>query len=202
MKGIIRFTNIAFATCMLMAASGAQAAASDQDDRAFGGTIACGGNHFNRLSGTEVQRTSYVLRNFGDTPIRIEQMTLYDARGAVLFSADGATLPLFRNSILGPGDNILLPNETAQILSSDILGESGLGRNTRPTSLKFDWAADAKTILPNITAVRFSRARIRSIDPVTGQTVFSNNLEERGRHFGSCRSIRITKGRGKKHNDD
>jgi len=180
-------------TTLLLASTGAVAG---QDKRAISGTIACGGNHFNRVGGTEAQRSSYIIRNFGDTPIRIDQMTLFNASGNILFSADGATLPAFRNSTLGPGDNILMPNQSAQILSNDILGESGLGRNARPITLKLDWAADTKTLIPNVGLVRFSRARVRSIDPLTGQPVF-NNREERGRHASQCQSTVINKG-----NDD
>lgn len=195
MNAIKAFTGIALATSMLMATVGAEAAFSDQDDRAYSGTLACGGNHFNRLGGTEAQRSSYVLRNYGDTPIRIEQMTMYDATGAVIFSADGTSLPPFRNSLLGPGDNVLMPNQTTQINTQDILGESGLGRDIRPITVKFDWAADSKTILPDFSWVRFSRARARIFDPATGTTTFEYR-EERGRHLNNCRSISTNKGRG------
>lgn len=206
MNGIKKLTNIALAAGMLMASAGAQAAFSDQDDRAYSGTMACGGNHFNRLggrfNGTEAQRTTYVLRNYGDTPIRIEQMTMYDANGTVIFSASGATLPLFRNSVLGPGDNMLMPNETTQINTDDMLGDVGLGRNFRPISMKIEWAADSKTILPDFSWVRFSRARIQVPDPDNPGELVWVNREERGRHLNNCRSIEVNEGRGSRRDDD
>ena len=115
MKGLYKAATLVAAGGLLMTTMTAQAAFSDQDDRAVSGTQACGGNHFNRLGGTEAHRTTYVLRNFGEVPVRIEQMTVYNAQGAVIFSANGASLPTFRNNVLSAGDNALMPNESAQI---------------------------------------------------------------------------------------
>lgn len=190
-----KFTGIALASAMLMASMGVQAAFSDQTDRAFGGSIACGGNHFNRLGGTEAHRTTYVFRNYGDTPIRIEQMSIYDATGAIIFSADGTTLPTFKNSVLGPNDNILMPNETAQLNSDDILGDSGLAVDVRPFSMKIDWAADTKTILPDFVWVRTARGRARVFDPATNTSSWVVQ-EDRARHLNNCRSISVHEGRG------
>ena len=200
MNVINRLTSVALATGMLMASVGAQAAFSDQDDRALGGTMACGGNHFNRMGGTEAHRTTYVMRNYGDIPIRIEQMTVYNANGAVIFSANGATLPQFRNSVLGPGDNVLMPNETAQLNSDDILGDGGLGRDFRPISMKIDWAADSNTILPDFVWVRTSRGRIQVTDPESHdpRALIWKTREDRARHLNNCRSISINEG----HDDD
>lgn len=195
MRTLYKAASMALAGGLLMSSMTAQAAFSDQDTRAVSGTQACGGNHFNRLNGTEAQRTTWVLRNYGDTPIRIEQMTLYDANGVILFSASGASLPVFRNSVLGPGDNIIAPNETTQINSDDILGDSGLGSNVRPITMKFDWAADSRTLLPEFNWVRYARKRQQVIDPGTGEVSWQLR-EERGRHLNNCRSIRIDKGRG------
>jgi hypothetical protein len=202
MNDIKRLTGVALATGMFMASMGAQAAFSDQDDRAFGGTMACGGNHFNRMGGTEAHRTTYVFRNYGDTPIRVEQMTMYDANGTVIFSADATSLPLFKNSVLGPGDNVLMPNETAQINSDDLLGDAGLGRNFRPISMKIDWAADSKTTLPDFVWVRTSRGRIQVPDPANPGALFWKTREDRARHLNNCRSISINKGRGQDRDDD
>jgi hypothetical protein len=202
MKRSKRLAGVVLTTGMLMASMGAHAAFSDQDDRAFGGTMACGGNHFNRLGGTEAHRTTFVFRNYGDTPIRVEQMTMYDANGTIIFSAGAATLPLFRNGVLGPGDNILMPNETAQINSDDLLGSSGLGRNFRPISMKVDWAADSKTTLPDFVWVRTSRGRIQVPDPANPGQLIWKTREDRARHLNNCRSISINKGRGQHHNDD
>jgi hypothetical protein len=162
--------------------------------RGIGGSIACGDNNFNRLGGSEAHRSSWVLRNIGDTSVRIEQMSLFDANGNVLFSADGASLPVFRNNVIGPGDNIIDANQTAQILSQDILGDGGLDRNARPITMKFDWASDSKTRAPGIGSVRFVRERITSVDPVTG-TATSSLGKERSRHQRGCHNVSINKGR-------
>lgn len=194
-------TNMAMATGLLMVSMGAQAAFSDQDDRAFGGTLACGGNHFNRLNGTEAHRTTYVFRNYGDTPIRLEQMTMYDANGTVIYSANGTNLPLFRNEVLGPGDNILMPNETAQLNSDQILGDTGLSITLRPISMKIEWAADSKTTLPDFAWVRTSRGRVKVADPANPGQLIWKTVEDRARHLNNCRSISINKGRGHDNDD-
>lgn len=195
MNGSNKLTGIALASSLLMASMGVQAAFSDQTDRAFGGTMACGGNHLNRLGGTEAHRTTYIFRNYGDTPIRIEQMTMYDATGTVIFSADGTTLPTFKNAVLGPNDNILMPNETAQLNSDEILGDTGLTVNLRPISMKIIWAADSKTILPDFVWVRTARGRVRVFDPATNTSNWVVQ-EDRARHLNNCRSISIDEGRG------
>lgn len=198
MNGIKKLTSVAMATGMLMASMGAQAAFSDQTDRAYGGTMACGGNHFNRLGGTETNNTRYVLRNYGNDPIRVEQLTVYAADGSTLFSANGATLPTFVNGILGAGDNVLNPNETALLRTEDFLAP--LPNNLRPISMKIEWASDSKTLLPDFVWVRNTLARVQiGVDPVTGEKIFKKR-ETRGRHLNNCRSISISKGRG--HDDD
>ncbi len=215
MRGIKRLTSIAMATGMLMVSMGTQAAFSDQGDRAFGGTMACGGNHFNRLGGTEGNYTRYVLRNYGNDPIRIEQMTVYAADGSVLFSGNGATLPTFVNGVLGTGDNVLNPNETALLRSEDFLAP--LPNNMRPISMKIDWAADNETLIPDFVWVRISLAREKIIisdpggdpggggigggDPGGGGigSISFKKRETRARHLNNCRSISDNKGR---HHDD
>jgi len=181
---------------MMMAGSmPAQAAFSDQDDRAFGGTIACGGNHFFRMNGTEAHNTRYVLRNYGDIPVRIEQMTMYDANGNVLLSANGATLPTFRNGVLGAGDNSLNPNETALLASEDVLS-SGLASNARPIQLVIEWAADRKTLIPDFVWVRNA---FRRGPNGAGEIKLR---EQRARHLNNCRSVRVNEGRKLGHDRD
>ncbi len=200
MKKRFYFVNIALMSSMLVCTSVTQAAFSDQDERAVSGTMACGGNHFNRLGGTETHNTRYILRNYGDTPVRIEQLTVYAADGSVLFSGDGTSLPPFVNGVLGPGDNVLNPNETANLRTEDFLNP--LPSNLRPISMKIEWAADSRTLIPDFVWVRNTfRREAFDVDPQTGETIFRNR-ETRGRHLNNCRSVVINKGRKRRHHDD
>lgn len=176
-----------------------QAAFSDQDDRAFGGIMACGGNHFNRLGGTEAHRTRYILRNYADIPVRIESMKLYDANGNTLFDSSISGLPDF-DAVLVGGNNILGPNQTALLKSETILTESSLPSNARPIQMIIEWAADSKTVIPDFVWVRNTLARQKLIDPVTGAVSFKNR-ESRGRHLNNCRSVRIAEGKGQLDNN-
>jgi len=167
----------------------ATASPADQDDRAFSGTIACGGNHFDRRGGTEAQRTAYILRNYNESlPVSINRLAIYDATGAIIADFNGATLPVSFNNIIGGGDNTIEPFQTALYLSDNLIG-APLPSNLRPISVQIDWSADAKATIPEISSVR--RARLNGV--------------EQSRATSSCRSIVINKGKGKgkdKNNDN
>ena len=202
MNRVKKITGVVLATGLFMASAAAQAAFSDQTDRAFGGVQACGGNHFNRMGGKETHNTRYILRNYGDTPIRIEQLTVYAADGSELFSANGATLPTFSNGVLGAGDNVLNPNETARLATEDFL--SPLPPTMRPISMKVQWAADSRTLIPDFVWVRNTLRREQiGVNPSTGAPIFKNR-ETLGRHLNNCRSVVVNKGRGhdRDHDDD
>jgi len=175
----------------------ATASPSEQDDRAVGGTIVCGGSHFDRIGGTEAHRTTYVLRNFNtDLPIHIDRLTIYDATGSVIVSHNGATLPLSFNSVLGGGDNSLDPFQSAQYQSASLIG-APLPRSRRPIQMHVEWSSDARALIPEFVGVRTGRRQETRPDGSV------RNREERGRHLKECRSVSTIEGRAKgKDKDD
>jgi hypothetical protein len=164
----------------------------DADAVAFGGTTACGGNHFNRVAGNEGQRSSYILRNYNDSDsIKIERIRMVDATGAVLFDSAVSGMPTFFNGVLGAGDDSLEPHQTAQLRSQDVLS-APLGSSQRPIQTLVDWTAEKKVLLLDAVLVRVSRDR----DIVTGQLG-----DERGRHLLECRHVKINNGKGQNKED-
>lgn len=163
----------------LVSFGGAQAADIDGDLKARAGTLRCGGSNHLRQGGTELHFTSYNLRNFSTTtPITVERLTFFDANGMVLFDSNVSGFPTFSNGVLGPADNVLDPNQTAQVESTDVL--PFLPENQRPVQLEVVWSAPARVLLLDVVGVRLVRQR----DPVTGA-----QLQERSRDAGSCRTI-------------
>jgi len=155
------------------------AANIDDDTKARQGVIRCGGNNFLRLGGTEIQFTAYVIRNLSSTtPITVERLTFFDATGAVLFDSDTSGFPTFDSALLGPSDNVLDPNQTAQLNSYDVL--PFLPENQRPIQLEIVWSAPERVLTLEAIGVRVSRQR----DPTTGA-----QLAERGRDGNKCRSV-------------
>lgn len=156
-----------------------QAANIDDDARARQGVVRCGGNNFLRLNGTEIHFTAYNFRNLSSTtPVTIERLTFFDANGAVLFDSGASGFPTFENSVLGPSDNVLEPNQTAQLNSDDVL--PFLPQNQRPIQLEIAWSAPERVLTLEAIGNRISRQR----DPATGA-----QLAERGRDGNSCRTI-------------
>jgi hypothetical protein len=143
------------------------------------GTLRCGGNNFLRLGGTEIQRTSWVFRNFDSSQsIRIDRLRVFDANGASLFDSASSTLPQSEAGNIGPGNNLLGPNQTVQWNSEDII--PFLPPPDRPVQLELQWSSQQKALtLDGITA-RISRQR----DSSTGE-----QLAERARHAIECRTI-------------
>lgn len=86
-------------------------------ERGRRGTLACGGLHDTRLLGTELSFTVYVFRNFNPgTTITIDDITIYDANGAVLRSMPAPNpFPAGFNNILGPHD-------TTKFETTDVFG--------------------------------------------------------------------------------
>ena len=98
-----------------------------------GGTLACGGNHFSRIEGTELHRTSYIFRNFsGYATVTIKRVRVFDANGNVLFDFPGVELPASANTVLGP-------HQTTQINTADILFED-LDSTARPIQSHVEWS--------------------------------------------------------------
>ena len=176
----------------------ATASPTEQDDRAVSGTIVCGGNHADRLGGTEAQRTSYVWRNYNDSlSININRLTIYDANGVVLVDHDATTLPTAFNGVIGGGDNTLEPFQTALYRSADLLG-APLTRNNRPITTRIEWSAESKALIPEMGWVRTARRQEISFDEFGNQ--IRRSREDRARHAFHCRSVEANKGR--KHDDD
>ena len=158
-----------------------QAAEIDGDAKARKGTVRCAGSNSLRLAGTEIQYASYNLRNLNSaTPITIERMTVFAATGQVLFDSDASGLPQFPNGVLGPSDNVLDPNQTANIDTTNFL--PFLPDNLRPIQVEFVWSAAERALLLDVSFIRVSRQR----DPQTGQ-----ELQERSRSNGACRTISV-----------
>jgi hypothetical protein len=171
--------------CVLLAAALSSFAYVAHADRSEGGatarqgTLRCGGNNFLRLGGTEIQFASWVFRNFDSTQdITLNRLRVFDANGAVLYDSATSTLPPSDEGNIGPGNNVLGPNQTAQFDSNTFL--PFLPQATRPIQLELQWSsARAALTLDGIT-VRISRER----NPTTGM-----QLAERGRHALECRTI-------------
>ncbi|MGH7946812.1 MAG: hypothetical protein ACREF9_17680 [Opitutaceae bacterium] len=157
----------------------AQASRSEGAATARQGVVRCGGSNFLRLGGTEIQFTSYVLRNFDSVnPIVIERMRIFDANGATLLDTAGGGLPPADNAVLGPANNTLNPNQTA-LYSSDALIPF-LAQNNRPIQFEVEWSAKKPALSLDVITVRHSRQR----DPATGAV-----QADRARHAVECRSI-------------
>jgi len=100
-----------------------------------GGTLLCGGNHFSRLAGTELHRTSYIFRNYNAyAKVRIESVRVFDANGNVLFDFPSVELPASVKTELGP-------YETTQINTADLLIEE-LDPAARPIQNHVEWSYD------------------------------------------------------------
>jgi len=171
-----------FALCMLWIGL-TRAAEIDGEAKARKGTVRCAGSNSLRLAGTEIQYASYNLRNLNSaTPITIERMTVFAATGQVLFDSDASGLPQFPNGVLGPSDNVLDANQTANIDTTNFL--PFLPDNLRPIQVEFVWSAAERALLLDVSFIRVSRQR----DPQTGQ-----ELQERSRSNGACRTISVEK---------
>lgn len=116
-------------------------------ERGRDGTLACGGSHGFRNGNTEITFTNYLFRNFNErTTITIESITLYSADGMVV-----SDMP-YPNPFPSGFDNVLDPNQTAQLSTRDIFGDSPA---TAPPSNQLQaivkWTADARGLLQCVT---------------------------------------------------
>ncbi len=164
--------------------SAAFADAADGTARAYSGTVACGGNQVVRNGGKEFQGAVYVLRNYDPKiAIKIDRIRFFDSHGVVTHNFTGV-LPTFVNGVLGAGDPILDPNQTAQLRSWDVLGMASLPLANRPIQVKIDWSAHGKPLLLEVGLVRLARERI--VKPSGAVKLGA----ERSRHLYECRTIR------------
>jgi hypothetical protein len=163
----------------LLSIGSLQAKEIDDDTKAKKGVVRCGGNNNLRQGGTEIQFSSYTFRNFNAAAsITIERLTFFDATGAVLFDSNASGFPAFANGVLGPADQVLDANQTAQLDTPDLL--PFLPETLRPIQLEIVWSASEKVLLLHASQTRIGRQR----DAVTGA-----QLQERSRDSGRCDTI-------------
>jgi hypothetical protein len=167
---------------MLLGVAGASHAANiDEDVKARQGVVRCAGSNFQRLGGAEVHFSSYALRNLSSTtPITIERLTFFDATGSVLFDSGVSGIPAFANGVLGAGDAVLDPNQTAQLDTVGLLPT--LATSQRPIQLEVAWSAPERVLTLQASEARIVRER----DVATG-----TQLTERSRSTSSCRTISL-----------
>lgn len=171
----------AFSTVMVQADSG--------DSLAREGSVGCGGNHFLRVGNTELQTSFYDLRNFNDgTALSIDRIRFYDATGALVQDFVAPNLPPFLNNVLGPGNNLLQPHQTAQLSAQDVFGTNFFANDERPLQLIVNWSAERRVVPLEVTLNRVSRAAQLIVNP-TGQPTLSVNAE-RSRSASSCIALR------------
>ena len=143
------------------------------------GVVRCGGNNFLRLGDTEIHFTFYHLRNFDSTnPITIDRMRFFDANGTVLADSAVLGLPVSFDGKLGPANNTLHPNQTAQFKSDDFL--PFLPQTNRPIQLEIEWSSSKAALTLDVSVNSVSRQR----DPATAAVG-----AERSRSIRECRSI-------------
>ena len=110
-----------------------QAGGIGDSARLPGGTLACGGNHFSRLAGSETHRTACVLRNFSRyASITIDRFRVFEANGNVLFDYPRAGLPASVKSELGA-------HGSTQTNTADLLFEDP-SSNDRPIQARVEWS--------------------------------------------------------------
>ena len=157
----------------------ARAGEAEMDRQARHGTVRCGGSNFLQQNGAESHSTSYNFRNLSSTtPITIDRIVFWDATGGVLFDSVVSGFPTFQNAILGPSDQALGPNQSADLDTLTLL--PFLPQNRRPVQMEATWSAPAKVLTLDVSFVSITRER----DSITGA-----ELQERSRAFMDCRTI-------------
>jgi len=159
------------------------AAAADRAKKGVEGSLSCGGTYYTRNGDTEIQRSTYILRNVSDAGvIYLNRVRVYNAKGSLLFDSDISGLPTSRNGVLSAVDNGLDSRQSANYRIADLITQQG--RNTRPLQAVFDWTADEPTLSLDAVNVRTNT----DIDPVTGVVG-----KQRGRHSSACRTTKLVK---------
>jgi hypothetical protein len=132
------------------------------------------------MSGSEVGFTVYAVRNFDSLgSITIDRMRMFNGQGQVLFDSLTGSLPPSENGLIGPGGNVLQPNQSALFDSFDMV-PGFLPESARPLQLEIQWSSSRSVITLDAITVRLTRARSATTGAI---------LEERGRHAVDCRSI-------------
>jgi hypothetical protein len=126
------------------------------------GTIRCGGNHFLRLGGTELHFVNYVFRNRSQIHnISVERMAFYDAGGSLIFDTLISGFPAFSNQVLGPTNQVLLPNQTGQLDVTGFLPY--LSEVQRPMQAEIHWSAPRGALPLSVDLIRL----VQQVDPIT-----------------------------------
>lgn len=161
----------------------ANAAAADRAKKGIEGTVTCGGAYYIRNGGTEIQRSTYVLRNVADEGvISINRVRVFNATGAVLFDSDLSGIPASYNGVITASDNGLDPRQTANIRIADLITTQD--KFDRPVQTVFNWTAETRTLTLDAVNVRTNT----DIDPTTGKIG-----KQRGRHASACRTTKLKK---------
>lgn len=158
--------------CLVLATAGAMAGSSrDRDDRhghdsrVQRGTIRCGGNHFVRLNGTagqELHYVNYVFRNRSSKGnISVDRLVFFDATGNLLYDSQISGFPAFSNFVLGPGDQVLKPNQTGQLDVATFLPY--LAPSQRPMQLEVTWSSRDRALPLSVDLIRL----VNLMDPNT-----------------------------------
>ena len=172
-----RKLGIFLAAVWLLLVAGTESNAGDADGqtRARAGTVRCGGNQF---PGGESHFSRYNLRNYSsDTPITIERLRFFNAKGSLVFDSQADGFPFFRNLVLGPTDNVLDPNQTANLFSEDVFDpDLFFAQDERPIQLEIWWSASRPVLTLEasvVTVVQGSTAQ-RSRDRYVCRTISLN----------------------------
>jgi hypothetical protein len=156
--------------CLVLASAGAMAGGSHghghgHDSRVQKGTIRCGGNHFVRLNGTagqELHYVNYVFRNRSSKGnISVDRLVFFDATGNLLYDSQISGFPAFSNQVLGPGDQLLKPNQTGQLDVATFLPY--LAPWQRPMQLEVRWSSRDRALPLSVDLIRL----VNLMDPNT-----------------------------------
>jgi hypothetical protein len=155
---------------------------------ARGGTFRCFGANYLRVIGTgpgaESHFTVYALSNVSSsTPITVERVRMFGASGGVLWDSDVQGLPPFTDGVylgpasnLGAANNVLGPNQSTSLTSSDVL--PFLLPAQRAIQTEIVWSAPVPVAIPEVAWIRITRANA----PAGG--------DERARFRLNCRVMR------------
>lgn len=140
------------------------------------GSIACGGNHFERQDGQERHFSAYLVRNFDPREaIDIVGIRVYDARGEQVADYPADALPATFNKVLAPGEHRLPSHATALWRSHELIPKDA----RHPFQVIFDWSAAAGVWGPVITHSRL----VRTLDNE------GRERDERARNLAVCLSL-------------
>lgn len=154
---------------LLLGSTGAMAHTGHRDHggRVERGTIRCGGNYFARLVGTpdqELHYVNYIFRNRGSKgSISVDRVVFYDATGTMIYDSRISGFPAFSNQVLGPGDQVLKPNQTGQLDVSTFFSRF-LETWQRPMQLEVTWSSRDGAVPLSLDLIRL----VQRVNPVSG----------------------------------